>query len=435
MLAGSACLVRHFDVIGLWRHALHLLDDQVHPDEGCTGDDRHEDEGRRDQTRPLLDVGEQRGQEEAAKAAEHSDETADRADVVGEVGGDVLVDGGLANAHRAADEEDDEDDERERQAEGLTGFGVDARGEHEDREEGADRHEGDVHRDAGSPLIGDPSAEGAQQGCGEDEGRRQQARTRQGDAEIINVERRKDRGERDVSAENDDVVEAEPPHADVFERFEHRRKLDGSCGLAILRRSDEPQEDDEDDEEGRVDDGDEAPTALDAEDVGGTGGGRDDPRSNELSDRSSDIARTENAEGEALTTIGEPRGVPGDTRGEGVTDDADAEGEDEEHRVVAGRDEGDADGGDGAEDHHDGHDDLPAETVGEDTGGEAPHGSVEDGDCTDPGELNGVEAELLLDRLAEDTEHQPHRKHQGEGDGGHGEDPIGPRGFAMRSAV
>ena len=95
----SACVVRDLNVIGLGRRALHLLDDQVHPDEGCAGDDRHEDEGRRDQTRPLLDVGKQRGQEESAKTAEHADEAAHRAHMVGEVGGDVLVDGSLADAH------------------------------------------------------------------------------------------------------------------------------------------------------------------------------------------------------------------------------------------------------------------------------------------------------------------------------------------------
>ena len=48
---------------------------------------------------------EERRQEEAAEGAEHPDQAADGADVVREVLGDVLVDGGLADAHRDADQE------------------------------------------------------------------------------------------------------------------------------------------------------------------------------------------------------------------------------------------------------------------------------------------------------------------------------------------
>ena len=67
---------------------------------------RDSEEGARREAAPLLGVGEQRRQEEAAQAPEHPDEAADGADVVGEVLGDVLVDGGLADAHGAAEQKD-----------------------------------------------------------------------------------------------------------------------------------------------------------------------------------------------------------------------------------------------------------------------------------------------------------------------------------------
>ena len=45
-------------------------------------------------------------QDEAAEPADHADEAADRADVVRVVDRDVLVDGGLAEAHEEAEHEE-----------------------------------------------------------------------------------------------------------------------------------------------------------------------------------------------------------------------------------------------------------------------------------------------------------------------------------------
>ena len=52
---------------------------------------------------------EEEGQDEAAKAPDHTDQAPHRADIVGVVDRDVLIDGGLAQAHEEAEHEDQAD--------------------------------------------------------------------------------------------------------------------------------------------------------------------------------------------------------------------------------------------------------------------------------------------------------------------------------------
>ncbi len=50
-------------------------------------------------------------------------------------------------------------------------------------------------------------------------------------------------------------------------------------------------------------------------------------------------------------------------------------------------------------------------------------------------QLRVGEPELLLDRHAEDAEHQPDREHQGEREGRHREHPLGPTGDVAPTGI
>lgn len=115
-----------------------------------------------------------------------------------------------------------------------------------------------------------------------------------------------------------------------------------------------------------------------------------------------------------------PRRVPGNTDGEQVARETDEEGEDEQAAIGARL--GEEEAGDRGEQEHCDRDLASADPVGEHACGEALHRAVEDGNGRDPGELDVAEAQFLLDRHPEDTEHEPHGEHEGEGEGRHPQD-------------
>ena len=185
---------------------------------------------RRNRTKKVLDgkpdhawrVGEQRRQEEAAEPTEHPDEPADGADVLGEVLGDVLEDRGLADAHRAAEEED----QRRRRATGRCSYGEDARSRVPSGcwrtmwPPGIDRNSG---VDSITPKVQYIARRAPQRsesqpptGRSSDAGKMNVAVSRaarlEADVEVVDVVLRQPRGEGDVGPEDGDVVEAEAPH-------------------------------------------------------------------------------------------------------------------------------------------------------------------------------------------------------------------------------
>src|SRR5262249_27717301 len=84
---------------------LHLADRYVHPQERSRDEQEKQHEATSPYTSKIVERAEGDGKNEAAKPADHADETADRADVVRIVDGDVLVDGGLAESHEEAEHE------------------------------------------------------------------------------------------------------------------------------------------------------------------------------------------------------------------------------------------------------------------------------------------------------------------------------------------
>src|SRR5262249_9179717 len=77
---------------------LHLADRYVHPQEPSRDEQKKQHEATSPYPSKIVERAEGDGKNEAAKPADHADETADRADVVRIVDGDVLVDGGLAES-------------------------------------------------------------------------------------------------------------------------------------------------------------------------------------------------------------------------------------------------------------------------------------------------------------------------------------------------
>ncbi len=79
---------------------------KVHPHKGNGGEDEEHEEGHLGEACPGLGVGEEGREEEAAQGPQHPHQSSHRPHVPREVGGDVLVDGGLADALANSDEED-----------------------------------------------------------------------------------------------------------------------------------------------------------------------------------------------------------------------------------------------------------------------------------------------------------------------------------------
>ncbi|OPZ49888.1 MAG: hypothetical protein BWY91_02952 [bacterium ADurb.BinA028] len=280
--------------------------------------------------------------------------------------------------------------------------------------------EGPIHHPASADPVGHPATEGPQERGREDERRGEQGRRPDLDAEVVDVVLRQPRREGDVGTEDGHVVEAEPPDPHLLEGREHLAHGLGGPGHPVAPRDDDVGEDGQHHQQHRVDDRHEPPPALEPEGEGATGGPEDDRGADELRDGGPHVAGPEYAEREALPLPAVPRGVPRDADREEVAGEADKERQDKEHAVAArrrdeiGRDRG-------RREHEDG--DLAAtDAVGEHPGRQAPHRPVEHGHRRDPGQFDVGEAELLLDRGAEDAEHQPHREHRGEGCRGHDQD-------------
>jgi hypothetical protein len=92
------------------RSALHLPDRDVHPHQRDGNDQEQQPEAALPDAGQVVERAEGDGQHEAAETANETDHAAHRADAIGIVDGDVLVDGGLAQAHEEAEHEDDDDE-------------------------------------------------------------------------------------------------------------------------------------------------------------------------------------------------------------------------------------------------------------------------------------------------------------------------------------
>ena len=194
------------------------------------------------------------------------------------------------------------------------------------------------------------------------------------------------RSERDVGAEGDDVVEAEPPDAHLLQRLQQLDDGAVGAGLVVVPRGDEPRDGGHDEQQHRVHEGHEPPAPGDEPaHVAGRGDGNDQRRSDELRDRGADVAGAEDAQGEPLALPRPPRRDPRDADAERVAGEPDEERVEQQH-LVAG-DRRDQVGRDRSRGQHD-REDLPtALPVGDDARGQPPDRAVEHRHRGDPGQL------------------------------------------------
>ena len=145
---------------------------------------------------------------------------------------------------------------------------------------------------------------------------------------------RQPRSQGDVGTEDRDVVQAEPPHANVTKRAEHLTHGTALARHPVLAWRDGPDHDRHGDKGDRVDRGDQPPPTLDeATQVDAAGRRSDQGRADELRERGTDVAGSEDAQGEPLVLTGEPGGVPGDADTEEVAGESDEEGQDQQQPV------------------------------------------------------------------------------------------------------
>ena len=77
----------------------------MHPHQRHGNDEEQQPEAALPDARQIVERAEGDGQDEAAKAADKTDDATDRADAIRIIDGDVLVDRRLAEAHEEAEHE------------------------------------------------------------------------------------------------------------------------------------------------------------------------------------------------------------------------------------------------------------------------------------------------------------------------------------------
>ena len=264
----------------------HVDDRPVHPHRADRGEDEEDEEGARREPEPGLGVGEQRREEEASESAQHAHQSADGADVVREVLGDVLEDGRLADAHRAPEQEDEHDERHQSQRVGevlrlrAVRVGDDDVSVGHHQQTGRDEHgrEGPVDDAARPEPVGERAAEGPQQRRRKDVGGREQRGGLQPHVEVVHVVGGQPRGQRDVRAEHGHVVEAEAPHPHLAQRTHLLAQGPTGAGGPVLARGAEPHQRGHRDEQDRVDHRYQPPSAVDEPEVRRPGGAGDQRR-------------------------------------------------------------------------------------------------------------------------------------------------------------
>ena len=258
------------------------------------------------------------------------------------------------------------------------------------------------------PAIGTEQARGHREECGD--------HARYLDVQPVDVDQilRQPQRQRDEGAENEEVIQREPPHLNILERLQLQpRALRPDAEAAALHENrivlgGEEEDDGHHHQRRRPHLRHHLPAKGD-EDEGGE----------ELGDRRAHVAGAEDAKRRALLLRRIPARDIGDAHRERSARDADAEGSDEELRVGGGV--GQQEGCDRRREHGQGEDDASAIEVGPDAQRHADERAREDGRAHQEAELRVRKPQVLADADADDGEDRPHRKAYGEGDGAHGE--------------
>ncbi|CAM3247979.1 hypothetical protein PSAE105876_29605 [Pseudomonas aeruginosa] len=368
-------------------------------------------------------VAEQDRQAEAAEAADHPDHAADGAHVARVVVVDDPVHAGLAEALGDADDEHQEGEQPDVQADAQAEVALDAVDGHgglrvgeEEQAHQADPEHAPVHR-ARAVVVAEPAAEGADQAGRQGEQHGDEGRGLQVQAVFGDVVLRQPQGQGDEAAEDEEVVQAEAPDAQLGERRQllgQGRPLAGLDGTLEVRRigpGEQPEQHGGDQHGHRVDLRHHAPAE-----------GDHDHRRHQVGDRRAGVAGAEDAHRGALALLLEPgRGV-GDADREGAASQADEQAEHQVVPVLAG--EGQAVDRDGHQQHVDEEHDAAAEAVGDQAQRQAHQGAGEDRQGDHQAELGFAQAKLVLDTDADDRKHRPHGEIHREGQGTHTEDGV-----------
>lgn len=216
----------------------------MHPDEGDRDQKEQEREGTGPDAGEVVQHAETDRQNEAAKPADHADQTAHGTDVVRVIHRDMLEDRRLAKAHEEAQHEDQNDEghqphrgaEDDRAVDPLDPVG---RGRIGQQEAAQDRDaEGPVHDAACAMAVGQMPAIGPEQARRDGvEGRQQSRRPH---VEIVDTDEIARQPERQCheGAEHEEVIEGKAPDLDVAQDREllgHRRAAAAAAPVLGLR--------------------------------------------------------------------------------------------------------------------------------------------------------------------------------------------------------
>ncbi|MNM81222.1 hypothetical protein D3C81_932180 [compost metagenome] len=246
---GQLRQVAAFAVLGPF-HALGHADRVVHPDQGAGGDQEQQHEAALPDANHIVEHAEGQRQEEAAETAHHPHQTADHADVLRVVGGDVLEHRRLAQGHEEAQHDDDqgEADQTEMCREfHLAAYASDdVAGRRVAEQEGADHRyaQGPVHHLARAVAVRQPAAEDAEQRGGHRIQRSDEAGGSQPQAVHLHQVVRQPQSQSDEGAEYEEVVQREAPDPQLGQRRQllgqwNRAGLTGGGLRVVLRQQDE----------------------------------------------------------------------------------------------------------------------------------------------------------------------------------------------------
>ena len=398
----------------------------MHPDQRAGDQREQQHEAAGPQTGEIEQRAERDRQHETAKAADHADEAADRADILGVIDGDVLVDRGLAERHEEAQHEH-RDGERYKPHLEVKGARSRDRAHHiigrrvGENERAGDRdHEGPIHDPARAVAVRQMSAIGAEHAGRERKQRRGHAGDFDVDAVDVDEILRQPQRQRDEGAEHEEIVERESPDLNVLQGL----KLEPCAfrffvpGAPFAQHRIVAGAEPVDHRHDRDADGPNLRGRLPAV-------GDENERREELGDRGADIAGAEDTQRRALPLGRIPARHIGNADGERTARNANTQRRQQHLRIGVGV--GQKERRHCRRQHHQRVDEAAAVLVGPDPERQPDQRAGENRRADQQPELRLVEAEFLFDADADDGEDRPHREAHGKGNRRH------PQRIALRS--
>ena len=389
----------------------------MHPDQGDGDDGKQQPEAALPDAGQVVQRAEGDRQDEPAQSAHQPDHATDGADPAGIIDRDMLVDRGLAQAHEEAQHERHrhEAGHAHRQAEadramdalhhiGCGRIGQDEGADHRDRE-------GPVHDPPRAELVRQMAAIGAKHRRRDGIGGAHHARG--GDRQPVDADQiaRQPQRQGHETAEDEEIIQREAPDLNVLQRLQHHLQAlrllatGAAAGQVRIVLGEQEEDDGHHQQRGGPDQGDRFPAK-----------GDHDGRRGELGDRGAHIAGAEDAERGALLFLRIPFGHIGHAHREGAAGKADAQGGEQEGRVVIGLCQ--QHGHHRGRQHRERENDAPAILIGPDAEDQPDQRPGQDRGADEQAELRLGQAQILLDLDADDGEQGPDGEAGGKRDGG-----------------